>query len=127
MNQTLIAAIVTITLALIFYTTGVWMEKIQKKLKVVHLVLFVLGLICDSIGTALMSTLAEHSDGSFLGVHGITGAIAIILMFVHAAWALIVLIKKNEKQQQNFHKFSIFVWLIWLIPYVIGMFMGMGK
>lgn len=126
MNPTLIAAIITITLALIFYSVGVWTEKIQKVLKVRHLVLFVLGLICDSTGTALMSTLADHSAGSKMGVHGVTGAIAIILMLVHAIWALIVLLKKDEKRQQNFHKFSIFVWLIWLVPYFIGMFMGMG-
>lgn len=125
--MTLIAAIITITLALVFYSVGVWMEKIQKQLKVKHLVLFILGLICDSTGTGLMSTLADHSDGSGMGVHGITGALAIGLMVIHAIWAAIVLIKKNEKQQQNFHKFSVVVWLIWLVPYFIGMFMGMGQ
>lgn len=127
MSKTLLAAIITITLALIFYTVGVWMEKIQKRLKVSHLVFFVLGLICDSTGTALMSTMADHSGGSLMNLHGITGVIAIVLMFVHALWALIVLVKKDEKKQQNFHKFSIFVWLIWLIPYFIGMMMGMAK
>lgn len=127
MNTTLLFAIIFITLALILYTVGVWMEKIQKELKIRHLVLFVLGLICDSTGTALMSKLADHSTSKALGVHGVTGAIAIIFMVVHAAWAALVLAKKDEKKQQNFHKFSIFVWLIWLIPYFIGMFMGMGK
>lgn len=127
MNTTLLFAIIFITLALIFYTVGVWMEKIQKELKIRHLILFVLGLICDSTGTALMSKLADHSTSKALGVHGVTGAIAIILMVVHAAWAAVVLAKKDEKKQQNFHKFSIFVWLIWLVPYFIGMFMGMGK
>lgn len=125
MNTTLLMAIIMITLALVFYTVGVWMEKIQKQLKVRHLVLFLLGLVCDSTGTALMSMIADHADGSGMGLHGITGAVAIILMVVHAVWALIVLIKKNEKQQQNFHKFSIFVWLIWLVPYIIGMVIGM--
>lgn len=126
MQPILVAAIITITLALVFYSVGVWMEKIQKRLKVRHLVFFLLGLVCDSTGTALMSRIADHSDGSGMGVHGITGAIAIGLMIVHAVWAIIVLVTKKEKQQQNFHKFSIFVWIIWLIPYFIGMFMGMG-
>lgn len=125
--MTLVAAIVSITLALVFYTVGVWMEKIQRVLKVRHLVFFILGLICDSTGTALMSRLADHSDGSIIGVHGITGAIAILLMIIHVIWASVVLIKKDEKKQQNFHKFSIFVWLVWLVPYFIGMFMGMGR
>ena len=77
------------------------MEKIQKELKVRHLVLFILGLICDSTGTAFMSKLADHSDGSIIGVHGVTGAIAIVLMIVHAAWAGAVLIRKDEKRQQD--------------------------
>lgn len=127
MNTTLLVAIITITLALIFYSVGVWMEKLQRTLKVSHLVLFILGLICDSTGTALMSKLADHSTGSLISIHGITGAIAIILMFIHALWALIVLVKKNEQAQKSFHKFSIFVWIIWLIPYFIGMIMGMGR
>jgi len=59
-------------------------------------------------------------------VHGITGVIAIVLMFIHALWALIVLIKKNEKAIINFHKFSVVVWLIWLIPYLSPMFFAMA-
>lgn len=127
MNATLLMSIITITLALIFYTIGVWMEKIQKRLKPIHLAFFILGLICDSTGTALMTRMADHTNGKIIGVHGITGALAIVLMFIHAIWAIVVLAKKDEKAQQSFHKFSIFVWLIWLIPYFIGMFMGMGN
>jgi uncharacterized repeat protein (TIGR03987 family) len=56
-----------------------------------------------------------------LDIHGITGALAIILMFSHAAWATIVLITRQEKAIRNFHKFSLFVWLVWLIPFFTGM------
>ena len=38
MNLTLIFAIITITLALIFYTIGVWSEHRSKKLKKLHLI-----------------------------------------------------------------------------------------
>ena len=30
------------------------------------------------------------------------------------------------KKQESFHKFSIFVWLVWLVPYILGMIIGMG-
>ena len=53
-----------------------------------------------------------------LDFHSITGVIAIILMFVHAIWATIVLIKKDDVMIKNFHKFSLTVWVIWLIPFV---------
>ncbi len=120
----LLYAIVTITLALLFYTIGVWGEKLQGELKMWHLVVFYLGLICDTIGTSFMSKLA--SDGFQLNLHGVTGLLAITLMFVHALWATCVLLKGTEKAKKDFHKFSIVVWLIWLVPYMSGMVIGMN-
>ena len=118
-------AVIAITLALIFYTIGVWSEHRAKLLKPLHLVFFWLGLCMDTAGTMMMSKLAEGASGGLTGAHGITGLIAIILMFIHAIWATIVLVRKDEKAAQTFHKFSIMVWIIWLIPFVLGMIMGM--
>lgn len=109
-----------ISLALIFYTIGVWSERLQGKLKAWHLVFFWLGLVCDTWGTGLMLELA---GGLTADVHGITGVIAIVLMLIHAVWATIVLVRKDEQWIKNFHKFSIVVWLIWLIPYFSPMFL----
>ena len=61
-----------------------------------------------------------------MGLHGITGALAIVLMLFHALWATLVLVKKDKKKQESFHKFSIFVWLVWLVPYILGMVIGMS-
>ena len=44
-------------------------------------------------------------------------------MIIHAVWAIWVLLQKDERLIQNFHKFSIFVWCIWLIPYFSPMFL----
>ncbi len=113
------AASIIMAAALIFYSIGVWGERISGRLKWWHLIFFVLGLICDTWGTGLM---LEMVGGMTFDIHGISGLIAIILMFIHALWALIVLLKKDEKAIQNFHKFSLFVWLVWLIPYFSPMF-----
>jgi len=121
----LIYAVISITLALIFYTIGVWNEKIQGELKKWHLVIFWLGLTFDIIGTTVMSKIARN--GFQLNFHGITGLLAIVLMLFNAVWATSVLIKNNEKAKINFHKFSISVWLIWLIPYISGAIFGMAK
>ena len=111
-----------ISLALIFYTIGVWSERFQGRLKAWHLVFFWLGLVCDTWGTGLMLELA---GGLTADVHGVTGLIAIVLMLIHAVWATIVLVRKDERWIKNFHKFSIVVWLIWLIPYSSPMFIQM--
>ncbi|HAK46160.1 MAG TPA: TIGR03987 family protein [Spirochaeta sp.] len=108
--------------ALIFYSIGVWSERIQGRLKVWHLILFILGLICDTWGTGMMFS---YSEGMSFDIHGISGVIAIVLMFVHALWALIVLIRKDKKMITKFHRFSIIVWIIWLIPYLSPMFINM--
>ena len=116
------SAVIIINLALLFYSIGVWSERIQGRLKVWHTVFFWMGLVCDTLGTGMMF---EYVGGMSFDVHGVSGLLAIILMFVHAVWATIVLIKKDENMIVNFHKFSIFVWLIWLIPYFSPMVLRM--
>lgn len=120
----LVYAIISITLALIFYTIGVWSEKKQGELKKWHLLVFYLGLVFDTLGTTLMSKIVNV--GFQLNFHGVTGLLAIILMLLHALWATIVLIKNGEKAKANFHKFSIIVWIIWLIPFISGAIFGMS-
>lgn len=117
-------ASIVITMALVFYSIGVWSERIQGRLKLWHLALFILGLISDTWGTGMMF---DFAGGLTIDVHGISGLIAIILMFIHALWAAIVLIRKDEKAITNFHKFSVVVWLIWLIPYFSPMFFALTQ
>jgi len=120
----LVYAILSITSALIFYSIGVWSEKIQGQLKKWHLAIFWVGLIFDTIGTTLMSKIA--GSGFQLNFHGITGLLAILLMASHAVWATVVIAKNNEEAKANFHKFSILVWIIWLIPYLSGAIFGVS-
>lgn len=130
MSGKLILAIVAITLALVFYTTGVFGERKSKCLTKKHVIIFWLGLICDTIGTLTMSSIARSHvvtiSATSQNLHGITGLLAILLMIFHAVWATWVLYKNDTKQKEAFHKFSITVWLIWLVPYIVGMFIGMA-
>jgi uncharacterized repeat protein (TIGR03987 family) len=120
----LIYAIITITLALVFYTIGVWSEKIQGELKIWNLVIFWIGLIFDTTGTTLMSLISEEKFR--LSFHGITGLLAIALMLFHAVWATVIIVKGDKKAKADFHRFSIIVWLIWLIPFMSGLIFGMA-
>lgn len=125
MSIELILATTAISLALVFYTAGVFSERHAGKLKLPHLVLFWIGLAFDTTGTTIMTMMAQSSGlESGLGVHGVTGALAIVLMLVHAGWATVTYIRRNAKAEENFHKFSTFVWLLWLVPYIIGLLIG---
>lgn len=116
-------ATVIITLALVFYSIGVWSERFSGRLKMWHLVFFWIGFVCDTWGTGIM---LERAGGLVFEFHGITGVIAIALMLLHAVWATVVLARKDERWITNFHKFSVVVWLIWLIPYFSPMFLSIA-
>lgn len=117
-------AFITINLALLFYSVGVWSERIAGRLKLWHLIFFWAGIVCDTWGTGLMF---DNAGGMTFDVHGISGSAAIILMLIHAVWATIVLVRKNEHMILKFHKFSVFVWVIWLIPYFSPMVFHLGN
>lgn len=121
----LIAAIVVISLSLVFYTIGVWGEKLQKGLRKWHLWFFVLGLCSDTAGTTLMEHIAQLTHAHDR-IHTITGIIALVLMFVHALWAFWTYYKGSAQAKAHFSRYSIVVWLIWLIPYGIGVYIGMA-
>lgn len=121
----LISAICVISSALVFYTIGVWGERLQGQLKAWHLGFFVMGLYADAVGTGLMEHIAKLTN-LHDNVHTVTGIIAISLMLIHVIWALWTYFKGSEKAKRHFNRFSIIVWLIWLIPYCIGVYMGMS-
>jgi uncharacterized repeat protein (TIGR03987 family) len=122
MTDELFISMVLITLALVSYSIGVWSERIAGRLKGWHLVFFWAGLAFDTAGTGMMF---EMAGGIGTDTHSLTGIIAILLMLIHAIWATIVIVRKDEKAIKKFHRFSIIVWAIWLIPYFNGFFASM--
>ncbi len=116
-------SISVISLALACYSVGVWSERLAGKLVPWHLAFFWLGLAFDTWGTGMMF---EMAGGMVFDVHGVTGLIAILLMLVHAVWATLVLLRKDQKWIFSFHRFSVVVWALWLIPYFSPMFFAMG-
>jgi len=123
MPTIVVASTILITLALVFYSIGVWSERIAGRLKGWHLIFFWGGLIFDTVGTGMM---LEMAGGLGLDIHSVTGVAAILLMIIHAIWASVVLARKDERAIVNFHKFSVVVWAIWLIPYGTGFILPMA-
>ncbi|MBA4312495.1 MAG: TIGR03987 family protein [Chlorobiaceae bacterium] len=126
MSPQVILSTVLISLALIFYSIGVWSERIAKYLKPWHVVTFWIGFTFDVQGTWAMHKLA-NGPFDITEPHTLTGQIALWLMLAHAIWATYVAKKGSEELRTNFHRYSFIVWLIWLIPYFGGMYVGMTK
>lgn len=119
-------AVSIITLALVFYTIGVWAEHIQRVLKWWHAVFFALGLAADTVGTLLMTRIADERRADGVAASGldnlmaITGTAAILLMAAHLTWAIVVLVRNRSAEKHAFHRVSVAVWAIWLVPYIAG-------
>jgi len=126
MSPLVIISFTLITAALLFYSLGVWAERLARYLKPWHVVSFWIGFTFDVSGTWAMHLIAK-GPFNLSEPHTLTGQIALWLMLLHAIWATYVVRKGSEKMLTNFHRFSIFVWLVWLIPYFGGMFLGMHK
>ena len=119
------AATILITLALVFYSVGVWAEQVARYLKPWHVVFFWTGFFFDTSGTLAMELIKPGFD--WASSHTITGQIALWLMLIHALWATRVVRKGREEARARFHRLSLVVWGIWLVPYTGGMFLGMAK
>lgn len=118
------AATLIITLALVLYTIGVWAERLQGRLKPWHLAFFWAGFACDTVGTGMMF---DFAGGMTPDVHAVSGLVAILLMLVHATWATVVLLRRDEAWILKFHRFSLVVWLVWLVPYFSPAVLGMSS
>lgn len=125
MSKILIFSIVTINLALLFYSIGVWSERFSRFLKAWHLATFWIGFSFDVCGTVAMHFISDNPF-DLTDMHTLTGQVALWLMLAHAIWATYVVKRNKTDLRKSFHRYSIFVWLIWLVPYIGGAMLGMN-
>jgi uncharacterized repeat protein (TIGR03987 family) len=126
MSPLLIVSTASITLALVFYSIGVWSERFARYLKPWHVGAFWTGLFFDVGGTLAMHRLAK-GPFNLHEPHTLTGQIALWLMLVHAIWASRVARRGSGQVRRKFHRYSLFVWLVWLVPYFGGMYLAMRR
>ena len=122
----LIISTTLITLALAFYSIGVWAERIARYLKPWHVGAFWLGFLFDTSGTWAMHRMAE-GPFDLRESHTLTGQIALWLMLAHAVWATVVTRKGGDEARLGFHRYSLIVWVVWLVPYFGGMYLAVRK
>jgi len=123
LNDTLIKAVVVVTLALIFYSSGVIMEQKQRRISKRVLVFLTSGVICDISSTALMIIGSRKIP---LTVHGFIGYTALaamlgdtILIWNH--W------NKNRDAQipRGLNLYTRFAFGWWVIAYIAGAIISM--
>ncbi len=127
MPQELIVPAVIMSLAFVFYTTGVWAERAVRELTAWHVAAFWLGIVCDSVATHMMLQMLLARGGVRDWTHTLTGGAALGLMLIHAVWATWTLLRGDEAARRGFHRYSVAVWAVWLVPYLGGMIAGIER
>ena len=123
MTPLILTGAIFFTLALIFYSIGIWNDYYHKKLKQWHLAMFGLGVITDTIGTLCMYL---HVGHLIFTAHSISGFLGLFLMIFHFCWAFIAIRNNDIELQKTFHRFSILVWAFWMISYISGLYLGVS-
>jgi uncharacterized repeat protein (TIGR03987 family) len=111
------------TLALVFYSVGIWNDYYHQQLKKWHLTMFGLGVITDTIGTLCMYF---HVGHLIFTAHSVSGFLGLFLMIFHFGWAFFAIKNNDITLQKTFHRFSIFVWGFWMISYISGVYLGIS-
>ncbi|WP_306533243.1 HsmA family protein [Geobacter sp.] len=118
--------IVSMILALIFYTYAVFSGR-REGLHRKHLIVFGIGLLFDYLGTHQMSLYAR-AYGKAPEWHNLTGILSLAGMAFHFLLALAAsLIRRAERINRTFHRVSLTIYTLWCIAFASGALAGMLK
>jgi hypothetical protein len=123
MNPGLTRAVIVVTFALIFYSTGVIIE--QRKAVVTQRVLFFLtaGVVLDITSTILMII---NSGKIPLTVHGVIGYTALLVMLTDAALIWRHRRKNGEGRiPRKLHLYTRLAYGWWVVAYIAGAILAM--
>jgi len=102
----LILSSTLITLALVFFSIGVWLERIGRYLKPWHVIAFWIGFSFDVAGTLAMHCIAKKPV-DLRAPHMLTAQIALWLMLARAVWSARVSRQGSEEARAGFHRYNV--------------------
>ena len=119
MKTILIVGSIIVTLALIFYLTGIITEQRKRLITKTVLVFISLGLLFDISATACMIIGSSNSPFTFHGFIGYTGLLVMIIETL-----LVYKFYLNNGSTVNvpkgLHLYSRFALLLWIVVYITG-------
>lgn len=123
MNPVLVRAVIVVTLALIFYSTGIITEQKKKTVSKSVLLFLTLGILFDISSTILMILGTKNIA---TGYHGYLGYSALAVMLVDTILIWIHWLRKGSvplPEKLNLYTRIAYSW--WIIAYIAGAVMSM--
>ncbi len=120
-----IAATSVVVASLLFYSIGIWIEHVKGRLRFWHVVLMLIGLVCNAVAIGLMKSLAQFTTINN-GLHTLVGVVTILVMMGHCVWAIWVMTDKSTKALTYYNRLSIFVWCVWLVPFFFEIYYSLS-
>jgi hypothetical protein len=123
MNPVLVRAVIVVTLALIFYSTGIITEQKKKTVSKSVLLFLTLGILFDISSTILMILGTKNIA---TGYHGYLGYSALAVMLVDTILIWIHWLRKGGvplPEKLNLYTRIAYSW--WVIAYIVGAAMSM--
>jgi uncharacterized repeat protein (TIGR03987 family) len=119
LNQTLIGAVIVVTLALVFYSIAVLTEQKKSYISRFVLLFLTIGLCCDISSTILMILGSRNIP---ITVHGFLGYSALIVMLVDTVliWRFWIKNGNSSKVHHNLHLFTRLAFGWWIFAYIAG-------
>lgn len=124
MSNLILLSVVLITLALILYTTAVWLNWRSKRLTAAYIAIFWVAVMADAAATRMMGARVEQIRWD---LHTISGYLALALMAGLTLWGTAALLTKRDEWQKRFHSFAMPIWIVWVISYATGVYLGVQR
>ncbi len=130
MSKVVLASIIFMSLALLLYSAGVFLERKDKEVWPRHAVLYGIALAFDIISVTIITVYAGLKTGDPIptvitsNVNIIEELVGVVLLSVNVIWAIAVLREGTDKQLEIYHKFSLIIWVLWLAMYFLGLRTG---
>lgn len=124
MSNLILLSVGFITLALILYTTAVWLNWRAKMLVPAYIVIFYFALAADALATKMMGARVETIRWD---LHTISGYAALGLMALLTLYGTVALIQRRQEWLAGFHKLALPIWVIWVASYVTGVVLGIQR
>jgi len=124
MTNLILMSVALITLALVLYTTGTWLNRRVRRLVPAHLLIFWCGLAADALATKLMGARVETINWD---LHTISGYAALGLMALLSAFGTVALLLHRESWLTNFRRLALPAWVFWVASYATGVYLGVQR